>query len=107
VNRGGLVSNRHFYDLCRPASRVAVICEVRIRMPESSLEERVQRLESSVQQLQAAIGNRTSGKDWRRTIGAFTDDAGMQEIFKEAMRMREQDRKRTRVKKPSKRKPRQ
>jgi hypothetical protein len=60
-----------------------------------------------VQQLQAALKNRASPKDWRRTIGAFTDDVGMQEIFKEAMKIREQDRKRTRAKKPPKRKPRQ
>jgi hypothetical protein len=76
-------------------------------MPESSLEERVQRLESNVQQLQAALKDQATAKNWRRTIGAFTDDKGMQEIFKEAMRMRELDRKRARTKKSAKRKPRQ
>jgi hypothetical protein len=75
-----------------------------VRAQTPSLEERVRRLESSVQQLQAALKNRASAKDWRRTIGAFTDDAGMQEIFKEAVKIREQDRKRARVRKSSKRK---
>ena len=32
-------------------------------------------------------------KDWRQTIGAFTDDEGMKEILREAIRLRELDRK--------------
>jgi hypothetical protein len=31
-------------------------------------------------------------KDWRRTIGMFTDNPGMKELFAEAMRLREADR---------------
>ncbi len=37
-------------------------------------------------------------KDWRRTIGAFTDDEGMKEILREAIRFRELDRKKARSK---------
>lgn len=36
------------------------------------------------------------GKDWRRTIGAFTDDEGVKGIFQEAMRLREIDREKAR-----------
>jgi len=57
------------------------------------LEERVERLESQVAQLQGELRSvRTREKDWRRTIGAFTDDVGMQDILREAMRLREADR---------------
>jgi hypothetical protein len=32
-------------------------------------------------------------KDWRRTVGICTDNPGMQELFADAMRLREADRK--------------
>ena len=35
-------------------------------------------------------------EDWRRTIGMFTDDPGMLEVFEEAMKIREADRERAR-----------
>jgi uncharacterized protein (DUF433 family) len=47
----------------------------------------------------AAVYSTSTGpgpKDWRRTIGMFTDDPGMQELFRDALRLREEDRKRTR-----------
>jgi len=37
-------------------------------------------------------------KDWRRTIGAFTDDEGMKRILRDALRLREADRKKARSK---------
>jgi len=74
-------------------------------MSKQALEERVAKLESHVAELQAEIrAAKRPGKDWRRTIGAFTDDAGMQEILREAIRLREQDRKKTQVTKTAKRK---
>ena len=69
-------------------------------MPSLTLERRVKALELQVAQLQdevrSAHGAKT--KDWRRTIGAITDDEGMKEILREAMRLRELDRKKTRPK---------
>ena len=61
-------------------------------MAQRTLEERVAALEQQVAELQAAFANGARVKDWRRTIGMFTDDPGMQEIFKEAMKLREEDR---------------
>ncbi|HUE70015.1 MAG TPA: hypothetical protein VMP01_03930 [Pirellulaceae bacterium] len=62
-------------------------------MIQPSLEKRVESLEAQVAELRARPN---APKDWRRTIGAFTDDAGMLEILKEAMRLREADRKKVR-----------
>ncbi len=74
-------------------------------MAALTLEKRVQQLESRLDQLQAELrAAQRPGKDWRRTIGAFTDDDGMQAILHEAMRLRELDRKTTRPKKAIKRK---
>ena len=63
-------------------------------MIRPNLEKRVESLEAQVAELRATRAN--VPKDWRRTIGAFTDDSGMQEILKEAMRLREADRQKAR-----------
>jgi hypothetical protein len=65
-------------------------------MIQPTLETRVAALEREVAELKAALANGSRQKDWRGTIGMFTDDPGMQEIFKEAMKIREADRKRAR-----------
>lgn len=65
-------------------------------MAQRTLEERAAALEQQVAELKAAIANGHRQKDWRRTIGMFTDDPGMQELFKEAMKIREADRARAR-----------
>jgi osmotically-inducible protein OsmY len=68
-------------------------------MTRLNLDKRVALLESQMAQLQNEL--RSTGvrkKDWRRTIGAFTDDEGMQEILREAMRLREADRRKSRSK---------
>jgi len=44
-------------------------------------------------------------KDWHRTIGAFTDDEGLKQILREAIRLRELDRKKARANATTKRKP--
>jgi hypothetical protein len=64
----------------------------------SSLEKRVAQLELQVSKLQSEIGSGglTQAKDWRRTIGMFTDDEGMKEVFKEARKIRAADRRKTR-----------
>jgi hypothetical protein len=74
-------------------------------MSRQTVEERLSELESHVAELRAVVsGTQRPGKDWRKTIGAFTDDPGMQQILKDAMRLREEDRKKARSKQPTKRK---
>jgi hypothetical protein len=72
-------------------------------MASQSLEQRVAELESQVNQLRDEVrrSKLSTGKDWRRTIGAFTDNEGMQEILQEAMRIREAGRQKARSKKLS------
>ena len=69
-------------------------------MPRNSLDQRVSRLESDLARLRAEVLaiRRHDTKDWRRTIGVFTDDEGMKEILAEAMKIREADRKKARAK---------
>ena len=59
-----------------------------------SLEERVAALESQVDKLLAAQANGNKEKDWRRTLGMFTGDEVMRAIDEEALRYREEDRRR-------------
>ncbi len=63
-------------------------------MSDPTLQQRVELLEKQMAELRAELrlakGKRV--KDWRRTIGAFTDDEGMKEVFQEALRLREEDR---------------
>jgi len=74
-------------------------------MSPQQIEQRLARLESRVEKLQAELSaTKRRAKDWRSTAGAFTDDPGMQEILKVAMQLREEDRKRTRPKKKANRK---
>jgi hypothetical protein len=78
------------------------------------LEARVEALERELASLRQAPGG--SGppreKDWRRTIGMFTGDEGMQKVFEDAMKLREADRERARRRygrrttKPSQKRPR-
>jgi hypothetical protein len=72
-------------------------------MTQSLLEKRVAALEHEVADLKAALVARPR-KDWRRTIGVFGDDPGMMEIFHEAMKIREENRRRTRPKSARRRK---
>jgi hypothetical protein len=69
-------------------------------MVSLTLEKRVKVLESQVAQLQEELRSvrSTKTKDWRRTIGAFTDDEGMKALFEDAMRLRETDRRKARAK---------
>ena len=65
-------------------------------MAKRTLEQRVAALEHQVDELRAALANGYRPKDWRRTLGIFTNDPGMLEIFDEAMKIREEDRARAR-----------
>jgi hypothetical protein len=64
-------------------------------MPLPSLEQRVAALEQGFATLQSQRG-KGGEKDWRRTIGIFTDNPGMKELFAEALKLREADRKKAR-----------
>ncbi|MBM4069544.1 MAG: hypothetical protein FJ271_11430 [Planctomycetes bacterium] len=71
-------------------------------MPQPTVEQRLAKLEEQVQQLESERANGSRRPDWRRTIGIFTDDPSMQQLFSEAMRIREADRKKARRKRRSK-----
>ncbi len=71
-------------------------------MPPLSLEQRVAVLERELSELKAQRGS-GQVKDWRRTVGMFTDNPGMKELFAEAMKLREADRGKARRRQPRKR----
>jgi len=72
-------------------------------MPPLSLEQRVAVLERELSELKARRGN-ARVKDWRRTVGMFTDNPGMKELFAEAMKLREADRSKAR-RRPQRKRP--
>lgn len=62
-------------------------------MPVKSLEERVSKLELQLAALNGhATGMNLPAKDWRHAIGMFDGDDLMEEVFDEALRAREADR---------------
>src|SRR5687767_9815318 len=65
------------------------------RMKASTIEQRVAVLEQELSKLKAQRGSRHV-KDWRRTVGMFTDNPEMKELFTEAMKLREADRRKAR-----------
>ena len=65
-------------------------------MTQPTLEQRVAALERQVAQLQGQDGNGKPEKPWLTTMGAFSGDEGMKEIFEEALKFREKDRERAR-----------
>jgi hypothetical protein len=72
-------------------------------MSRPSLEERVTVLEKQAGALLASHVGKGDAKDWRRTIGAFTGDDHMKQIFEEGRKIRDADRKRTKPRSPKKR----
>ncbi|MGO9467877.1 MAG: hypothetical protein ACLQIB_27325 [Isosphaeraceae bacterium] len=66
-------------------------------MPRATLEQRVAELERQVAALLASDGGTARAKDWRRTLGAFTGDDLMKQIFAEGRKIREAERKRARA----------
>lgn len=62
-----------------------------------TIKERLAALESEVATLRNSIRavQQNKPRDWQRTIGAFTDDPGMQQILTDAMKLRDADRKRS------------
>ena len=60
------------------------------------LEKRVSDLERRMAEFQTLLSKPADSRDWRRAVGAFTDDPGMQAILTEAMRLRAANRARSR-----------
>jgi hypothetical protein len=71
-------------------------------MKTLTIEERVAILEQELSELKARRGNGRA-KDWRRTVGMFTDNPGMKELFAEAVTLREADRSKARQRQQGKR----
>ena len=69
-------------------------------MKSPTIEQRVAALEQELGKLKSRQGR---DKDWRRTIGVFTDQPEMKELFAEAMKLREADRRKMRRGKTTKR----
>jgi len=61
-------------------------------MRQSTVEKRLSNLETRVSELNRIINEPTQAKDWRRSIGAFTDDPAMQAVLDDAQRIRSADR---------------
>lgn len=65
-------------------------------MPRPTLEERVAALEKQMAELGAQQTNGPGKDEWRQTVGIFTENPGMLDLFAEAMKIREADRKKAR-----------
>jgi hypothetical protein len=61
-------------------------------MPQSTIEKRLSALEVRVSELDRMVSQSPRTKDWRRSIGAFTDAPAMQAVFVDALRIRAADR---------------
>ncbi|HLW66246.1 MAG TPA: hypothetical protein VKS79_13115 [Gemmataceae bacterium] len=71
-------------------------------MKPLTVDQRLAVLEHELSELKALRGQ-GHVKDWRRTIGIFTDNPGMKELFAEAMKLREADRRKARRRQSRKR----
>jgi hypothetical protein len=65
-------------------------------MPNATLEQRVDALEQQLAALKVEVVNGREQRPWLRVQGLFAGDDGMREIFEEALKLRERDRKRAR-----------
>jgi hypothetical protein len=61
-------------------------------MTQDTLEQRVERLERIVRELQDEPRRGPGKDDWRTTIGVFSGDPHAKEIIDEALRLWEKDR---------------
>lgn len=61
-------------------------------MRQSTVEKRLSTLETLVSELERIVNQSAQAKDWRRSIGAFTDDPAMQAVFAGALHIRAADR---------------
>jgi len=66
---------------------------------QGTLEDRVAALERRVEELSVQKAHVPGKYDWIQTIGIFSDNPGMLELFEDALKIREADRKKTRPRK--------
>lgn len=67
-------------------------------MTIKALEQRLTAVEAELAELKRKVASPQPQRDWRKTIGAFSGDDGMMEIFEEARKLRESDRAKARKK---------
>jgi len=72
-------------------------------MTQTTLEERVARLEKRLDELvqERSSERQSPRKDWRLTVGMFKGEPIMKEIIDEALRLREKERRQARDQEPS------
>jgi hypothetical protein len=70
-------------------------------MVRKSIEQRVAALESQIAEIMRLFADGNGNRNWRRTIGVFTGDDDMLQILRDAMKLREADRKAARKKNPN------
>ena len=61
-------------------------------MRQPTIEKRLSNLEVRVSELDRIVNQPSHAKDWRRSVGVFTDDPAMQAVFADALRIRAADR---------------
>jgi hypothetical protein len=61
-------------------------------MTQQTLEDRVSAIEKTLAQLLAHMKSANNGKDWRSTIGMFSDDPVMKQIQEEGEKIRKAER---------------
>ncbi|NUQ65896.1 MAG: hypothetical protein HUU20_25825 [Pirellulales bacterium] len=69
-------------------------------MTPQQLADRVTRLEAEFIELRAEVhsSRKSSGMDWRRAVEQYAGDEDLLNVFRDAMKLREADRKRTQQK---------
>ena len=72
-------------------------------MTTQELEQRLTKLENEVSTLRAEVLGTKPG--WQRAVESLSGDEGLQEIFAEAMKLREKDRQKARKRRTASRKP--
>lgn len=72
-------------------------------MTIKALEQRLTAVEAELAALKRRVTEARPERDWRKTIGMFTNDEGMKEMFQDALKLRAADRaKARRSRKPRK-----
>jgi hypothetical protein len=69
-------------------------------MAQKSIEKRIATLESQMEEIRDQLAGGNGTRDWRRSIEAFTDDDDMLQLLRDAMKLRDADRKAATKKKP-------
>ena len=67
-------------------------------MTIKALEQRIATIEAELAKLKRKVTEPQAQRDWRKTIGMFTNDEGMKEMFQDALKLREADRAKARKK---------